>query len=58
MIRDSFFGLMYLFLDAIYDEGKIQEIYKKLSDTRMQELKRILNQYDNVFTVNYDWSKR
>lgn len=56
MIRDSFFGLMYLFLDAIYDEGKIQEIYKKLSDTRMQELKRILNQYDNVFTVNYDWN--
>lgn len=56
MIRDTSFGLTYLFLDAIFDEGKIQELYKTLPDSRFLELKQILNQYDNVFTVNYDWN--
>lgn len=56
MIRDGSFGLMYIFLDAVYDEGKIQELYQNLPDRRFQKLKQILSRYDNIFTVNYDWN--
>ena len=56
IIKGSFFAFKYLFLDAIYDEGKIQELYRNLTDRRFRELKRTLNHYDNIFTVNYDWN--
>lgn len=39
-----------MFLDAIYNEGEIQEIYKIMGKT----IKRYLQGFDNIFTVNYD----
>lgn len=39
-----------MFLDAIYNEGEIQELYKIMGKTT----KRYLQQFDNIFTVNYD----
>ena len=39
-----------MFLDAIYNEGKIQELYKTMGKTT----KRYLQSFDNIFTVNYD----
>lgn len=39
-----------MFLDAIYNEGEIQEIYKTMGKT----IKRYLQGFDNIFTVNYD----
>ena len=42
-------GLKWLFLDAIYNGGEIEEIYKNMDCYRNE-----LNTYDNIFTVNYD----
>lgn len=39
-----------MFLDAIYNEGEIQELYKTMGKTT----KRYLQGFDNIFTVNYD----
>ena len=39
-----------MFLDAIYNEGLIQELHKNMGKTT----KRYLNGFDNIFTVNYD----
>lgn len=39
-----------MFLDAIYNEGEIQKIYSIMGKTT----KRYLQQFDNIFTVNYD----
>lgn len=38
------------FVDAIYNNGRIQEIYKKYPD----EFINHLNSYDHIFTTNYD----
>lgn len=43
-------GFERLILDAIYNSGKIQELYLKMS----KEAKRFLNSFDNLFTLNYD----
>jgi NAD-dependent SIR2 family protein deacetylase len=39
-----------MFLDAIYNEGEIQKLYKIMGKTT----KRYLQDFDNIFTVNYD----
>lgn len=42
-------GLRYLFLDAIYNDGKIERLY-----TKMNCYKDELQGYKNIFTINYD----
>jgi len=49
--RLSYFQvLLQMFLDAIYNEGKIELLYKYMP----KEFKEYLCDFDNVFTVNYD----
>lgn len=43
-------GFERLILDAIYNGGKIQELSSKMS----KKVKRFFNDYDNIFTLNYD----
>ena len=43
-------GLRSLFLDSIYNSGKISTIYKSFPEG----LRRYLSSFDNVFTTNYD----
>lgn len=47
--KPTFQGLKQLFLDSIYNNGKIEKLYLK-----MQPYSRELDQFDNIFTVNYD----
>ena len=42
-------GLSILFLDALYNEGKLQTIFRK-----MGALRPFISSYYTVFTVNYD----
>lgn len=42
-------GLKYLFLDAIYNDGKIETLY-----TKMTQFGQMLEKYNKIFTVNYD----
>lgn len=56
MIRDTAFGLSYLFLDAIFNEGKIQNLYNELLPDRAEELKKVFAGFDEIYTVNYDWN--
>lgn len=39
-----------MFLDAIYNDGEIQKLYKVMGKTT----KKYLQNFDNIFTVNYD----
>lgn len=39
-----------LLLDAIFNDGKIQELYTKMN----KQVKRFFNGFDNIFTLNYD----
>lgn len=50
MWKPSKCGLEWIVLDAIYNEGKIQRIYFKMN----KNVKRFLNSYDTIFTLNYD----
>lgn len=43
-------GFERLILDAIYNGGKIQELYKQIP----RKIKRFFAGYDNIFTLNYD----
>ncbi len=43
-------GFESLILDAIYNSGKIQELYKKIN----KKTRRYFQGFDNVFTLNYD----
>lgn len=43
-------GFERLILDAIYNGGKIQELYLKMS----KKVKRFYNSYDKIFSLNYD----
>lgn len=45
-------GFQQLILDAIYNNGRIQEIYKSMSSYR--KVNRHFKAYDNIFTINYD----
>lgn len=42
-------GLRWLYLDAIYNNGEIEKLY-----TKMNALSNELEQYNKIFTVNYD----
>ena len=48
--RSAIQGFEQLILDAIYNGGKIQELYSKMS----KESKRYFKSFDNMFTLNYD----
>ena len=39
-----------MFLDAIFNDGKIQELYTKIN----KQVKKYFNGFDNIFTLNYD----
>lgn len=42
-------GLKYLFLDSIYNDGKIETLYKAMAPFGKE-----LEKYSKIFTVNYD----
>lgn len=42
-------ALLIIFTDSIYNDGKIELIYKNMSLFTNE-----LNKYDNIFTINYD----
>lgn len=42
-------GLKWLYLDSIYNNGEIENLY-----TKMNVFAKELKQYSNIFTVNYD----
>jgi len=54
LMRSTFHGMCWLLLDAIYNEGKIQNIYKTIEESRIDGLRRLFKEFDNIFTVNYD----
>lgn len=56
MIHATAVGMEKLFLDAIFNEGKVQKLYMNLSDERKLELHNSLNNFDNIYTINYDWN--
>lgn len=43
-------GLEWMILDAIYNEGRIQEIHQKMK----KPVKRYFKSFDSIFTLNYD----
>lgn len=43
-------GFERVILDAIYNSGKIQELYLKMP----KKAKKFFNSFDNLFTLNYD----
>ena len=43
-------GFEMLVLDAIYNDGKIQELFQKIP----KKAKKFFSLYDNIFTLNYD----
>lgn len=43
-------GFERLILDAIYNEGEIQKLYKNMG----KSVRRYFNSFDNIFTLNYD----
>ncbi|WP_027964027.1 hypothetical protein [Halalkalibacillus halophilus] len=45
-------ALRVFFLDAIYNNGQIQELYKEFS----LEFIEFLNNFDCIYTTNYDWN--
>lgn len=51
MINDMAVGMEKLFLDAIFNEGKVQKLYMNLSNDRKLELQNSLNRFDNIYTT-------
>lgn len=47
--NDIFTGLKWIFLDSIYNDGKIENLYLKMNNYTSELLK-----YKNIFTLNYD----
>lgn len=45
-------GFEHLILDAIYNNGKIQNLYKNMAKSK--RVRRFFQSYDNIFTLNYD----
>lgn len=43
-------GIEWIILDAIYNDGKLQEVYCKMN----KSVKRFFKSYDSIFTLNYD----
>lgn len=47
-------GFKSLILDGIYNDGKIQELYKNIPRKAEKKIKRYFSDFDNIFTLNYD----
>lgn len=47
---DAFLYMQSIILDAIYDDGQVNEIYKNFPSSLVRKLKS----YDAIFTLNYD----
>lgn len=47
-------GFKSLILDGIYNDGKIQELYKSIPKKANKKVKRYFSNFDNIFTLNYD----
>lgn len=47
-------GFKSLILDGIYNDGKIQELYKNIPREAEKKIKRYFLDFDNIFTLNYD----
>lgn len=45
-------GFEHLILDAIFNNGKIQNLYKNMAKSK--SVRRFFQSYDNIFTLNYD----
>ena len=45
-------GFGHLILDAIFNNGKIQNLYKNMAKSK--SVRRFFQSYDNIFTLNYD----
>ncbi|MGE8207667.1 hypothetical protein ACQKP0_24660 [Heyndrickxia sp. NPDC080065] len=45
-------SLRCFFIDSIYNKGKIQTLYEKFP----KEFVAFVNEFDNIFTTNYDWN--
>lgn len=43
-------GFEWIILDAIYNEGKLQDVYHKMN----KSVKRFFKSFDSIFTLNYD----
>lgn len=43
-------GFEWMILDAIYNDGKLQEVYLKMQ----KPVKRFFKSFDSIFTLNYD----
>ena len=56
MINDMAVGVGKFFLDAIFNQGKVQKLYMNLSNDRKLELQNSLSKFDNIYTINYDWN--
>lgn len=54
MIKNTHDGFCMQFLDAIYNNGKIQKICDEIEETYKVFLREKINTYNEVFTVNYD----
>ena len=48
--RATIQGFERLILDAIYNDGKIQVLYKKMN----KKVRRFFSSFDNIFSLNYD----
>lgn len=48
-ISDVYSALLIIFTDAIYNDGKIELIYKNMSNFTDE-----LNKFNSIFTINYD----
>lgn len=47
-------GFKKLILDGIYNEGKIQELYRNIPKKANKKVKKYFSDFDNIFTLNYD----
>lgn len=47
-------GFKELILDGIYNDGKIQELYKNIPKKANKKVKKYFSDFDNIFTLNYD----
>lgn len=54
MIKNTHDGFCWQFLDAIYNEGHIQEIVKTVLPAYRDYLKKKFEKYNDIYTVNYD----
>lgn len=54
MIRSTHDGFCWMFLDAVYNEGKIQNLFNQMDPETREFCKKRLDEFDSVFTTNYD----